>query len=47
MYLTYAIKFDLRSKKIDVGAQKIDGSYQDIFEIVITDYSVKNNLGRV
>ena len=33
--------------KIDVGIQKIDGSYLDIFEMVIADCSVKNKLGRV
>ena len=47
MHLAYATKFGLRARKIDVGAQKIDGSYLDTFGIVITNCLVKNKLGRV
>ena len=44
---TYITKLGLRTRKIDVGAQKIDGSYLDTFGIVIADCSVKDMLGRV
>ena len=44
---TYATKLGLCARKIDVGAQKMDGSYLDIFKIVIVDCLVKNKLKRV
>ena len=47
MYPAYAMKLGLHARKIDVGAQKIDGSHLDIFGIVIADCSVKNKLGSV
>ena len=47
MYPTYATKLGLHARKIDLGAQNIDGSYLDTFEMVIADCSVKNKLGRV
>ena len=47
IYPAYAIKLGLHTRKIDVGAQKIDGSHLDTFRIVIADCSVKNKLGRV
>ena len=47
MYPAYSTKLGLRAKKIDIGVQKIDKSYLDIFGIVIADYSVKNKLERV
>ena len=47
MYPAYVTKLGLRARKIDVGAQKIDGSHLDTFGIVIADCSVKDKLGRV
>ena len=47
MHLAYARKLGLNARKIDVGVQKIDRSYLDIFEMVIVDCSVKDKLGRV
>ena len=47
MYPTYATKLGFRARKIDVGAQKIDGSYLDTFGMVIAEYSVKKKLERV
>ena len=38
----YATKLGFHTRKIDVGVQKIDGSYLDAFRIVIADCSVKN-----
>ena len=43
----YATKLGLRARKIDVGAQKIDGSHLDTFGMVIVDCSVKDKLKRV
>ena len=47
IYSAYTTKLGLCTRKVDVGAQKIDGSYLDIFGMVIADCSVKNKLGRV
>ena len=47
IYPAYTTKLGLRTKKINVGTQKIDGSHLDIFGIVIADCLVKNKLGRV
>ena len=47
MHPAYTTKLGLRAKKIDVGVQKIDGSYLDTFEMVIADCSVKDKLRRV
>ena len=47
MHTTYATKLGLHIRKIDIGAQKIDKSHLDTFEIVITDCLVKDKLGRV
>ena len=47
MHPTYATKLGVRTRKIDVGTQKIDGSYLDTFGIVIADCSVKDKLERV
>lgn len=44
---TYIIKLGLCGKKINAGVQKIDGSHLNIFEMVIADYLVKDQLGRV
>ena len=47
MHPVYATKLGLRTRKIDVGIQKIDGSHLDTFGMVIADCSVKDKLGRV
>ena len=47
MHPAYATKLGLHARKIDVGAQKIDGSHLDTFGMVIADCSVKDKLGRV
>ena len=47
MYPAYATKLGLRTRKIDIGAQKIDGSHLDTFGMVIADCSVKDKLKRV
>ena len=47
MNLAYATKLGLCTRKINVGVQKINRSYLDIFRIVIADCSVKDKLGRV
>ena len=47
MHPAYAMKLGPHTRKIDVGAQKIDRSYPNTFEMVIADYSVKNKPGRV
>ena len=47
MHPAYATKLGLHARKIDVGAQKIDGSHLDTFGIVIADCSVKNKLRTV
>ena len=47
MQPTYAMKLGLHARKIDISAQKINGFYLNIFEIIIADYSVKDKLGKV
>ena len=47
MHPAYATKLGLRTRKIDVGEQKIDGSHLDTFGMVIADFSVKDKLGRI
>ena len=47
MQPAYATKLGLYARKINVSAQKIDGSYLNTFGIVIADCLVKNKLGRV
>ena len=47
IHSAYGTKLDLRARKIDVGAQKIDGSHLDTFEMIIADCSVKDKLERV
>ena len=47
MHPAYATKLGLHARKINIGAQKIDGSYLDTFGMVIADSSVKDKLGRV
>lgn len=47
MHLTYATKLGLCTKKVDVGLQKINGFYLDIFRIVIADCMVKNKFRKI
>lgn len=47
IHFVYTIMQGLWTMKINVGKQKIDKSYLDIFGIVIVDYSVKNNLKKI
>ena len=42
----YAKKLGLRTRKTDVGAQKIDGSSLDTFGMVIAGFQVIDKLGR-
>ena len=44
--LAYTKQLGLRTKKTDVGAQKIDGSLVRTFKIVIAGFQVINKLGR-
>ena len=46
MNSAYAEKLDLRMRKINVGAQKIDGSSLNTFGMVITSFQVQDKLGR-
>ena len=47
MHLAYATKLGLRTRKIDIGAQKIDRSHLNTFEMVIVDCSINDKLGKV
>ena len=47
MHPTYATKLGLRTRKINVGVEKINGSHLDTIGIVIADCLVKDKLGRV
>ena len=47
IHSAYTTELGFRTKKIDVGIQKIDRFYLDTFEMVIADYLVKDKLGRV
>ena len=47
IYPAYATKLGFYARKIDAGAQKIDGFHLDTFGIVIADCSVKDKLERV
>ena len=42
----FARKLDLKVKKTNVGAQKIDGSALETFEMVIPDFQVENKANR-
>ena len=47
IHSAYATKLGLRARKIDLNTKKIDGSYLDIFKIIIVDSLVKHKLGTV
>ena len=42
IYPVYITKLGYHNEKVNIGVHKIDGSYVDIFGIVIADCSVKN-----
>ena len=42
----YAKKLGFKTQKTNVGAQKIDGSVLETFEMVIADFQVENEGGR-
>ena len=46
MSSTYVEKLGLKTRKTNVGAQKIDGSALEIFGMVITDFQVEDKSGR-
>ena len=43
---TYAAKLGLKVQKIDIGAQKIDGSIFETFGMILADFQVEDKLGR-
>ena len=43
---TYAAKLGLKVRKIDIGAQKIDGSTLETFGMVLADFQVEDKLER-
>ena len=43
---TYAKKLGLKTRKTNVGAQKIDDSALETFEMVIADFQVEDKSGR-
>ena len=42
----YAAKLSVKIRKTDIGAQKIDGSTLNIFEIVLASFQVEDQLER-
>ena len=46
MSLAYAKRLGLKTRKTNVGAQKIDGSTLEIFGMVIADFQVEDKGGR-
>ena len=46
MSLTYAKRLGLKIRKTNVGAQKINGSTLETFEMVIADFQVEDKGGR-
>ena len=46
MSSAYAKRLGLKTRKTNVGAQKIDGSTLETFEMVIADFQVENKGGR-
>ena len=42
----YAAKLDLKVRKTNIGAQKIDGSTFETFEMVLADFQMEDKLGR-
>ena len=46
MILVYASKLGLRVRQTDVGAQKIDGSTLETFEMILVSFQVEDKLER-
>ena len=46
MSLSYAKRLGLKTRKTNIGAQKIDGSALETFGIVIADFQVEDKGGR-
>ena len=46
MTTVYVAKLGLKVRKIDIGAQKIDGSTLISFEMVLASFQVEDKLGR-
>ena len=46
MSLAYVKKLDLKTWKTNIGAQKIDSSTFKTFEIIITDFQMKDMVGK-
>ena len=42
----YAWKLELKIRKTNVGAQKIDGSALETFEMIIADFQIENKASR-
>ena len=47
MMLAYALKLGLKICRINVGAQKIDGSILKTFGIVLASFQVEDKLGKI
>ena len=47
IHQAYNIKLGFYTKKIDIGIQKIDKLYLNVFEMIIVEYLVENKLERV
>ena len=43
----YALRLGLWVYRTNIGAQKIDGSTLEIFEIVLTSFQVEDKLGEI
>ena len=46
MTLGYISKLSLKVRSINIGAQKIDNSTLEMFEMVLASFQVKNKFGR-
>ena len=47
MTSAYALRLGLWVHRTDIGAQKIDGSIFEIFEIVLASFQVEDKLGKI
>lgn len=46
MHIDFTKKLDLKTRAMDIGAQKINNSKLDIFGIVIASFQIKNKKER-
>lgn len=44
--LAHSAKLDLKIRKTNIEAQKIDGSSLNIFEIVLADFQIEDKIGK-